>query len=108
MFAVDCCFVFSEIVESMLFQEQVYLIKKITMEMSTLHLSGSLLLFGSYAKRTFKEDSDIDLFYLGTMREAEITKIKAIGKIYGKIIHIKTATIKNFVNGLQKKDAFVY
>jgi len=99
--------IISELVESILFQEQVFLIKKITTETSKLHLSGSLILFGSYTKKTFKEYSDIDLFYVGELNEAEITKIKDIGKTYGKTINLKTTTIQNFENGLRKKDALV-
>jgi len=99
--------IISELFESILYQEQVFFIKKITTEISKLNLSGSVILFGSYAKKTFKEDSDIDLFYLGELEEVEITKIKAIGKTYGKTINLKTATSKNFENGLRKKDALI-
>ncbi|MEK6969170.1 MAG: nucleotidyltransferase domain-containing protein [Nanoarchaeota archaeon] len=97
----------SEMVEAILYQEQVFLIKKITTEISKLDLSGSIILFGSYAKKTFKEDSDIDIFYLGELKETEIIKIKSIGKTYGKTINLKTATIQNFDNGLRKKDALI-
>ena len=65
------------------------------------------LSFGSYAKKTFKEESDIDLFYLGELKEAEITKIKAMGKTYGKTINLKTATSENFESGLRKKDTLI-
>ena len=99
--------IISELVEAILFQEQVFLIKKITTEISKLNLSGSVVLFGSYAKRTFKEDSDIDLFYLGELKETDIIKIKAIGKTYGKNINLKTATSENFESGLRKKDALI-
>ena len=99
--------IISELVEAILYQEQVFLIKKITTEISKLDLSGSLILFGSYAKKTFKEDSDIDLFYLGELKETDTTKIKAVGKTYGKIINLKTATSENFESGLRKKDALI-
>src|SRR3989338_10523156 len=99
--------IISELAEAILFQEQVFLIKKITSEISKLNLSGSVILFGSYAKKMFKEDSDIDLFYLGELKEAEITKIKSIGKTYGKTINLKTATSENFESGLRKKDALI-
>ncbi len=99
--------VISELVESILYQEQVFPIKKINTEIFKLDLLGTLILFGSYAKKTSKEDSDIDLFYFGELKEAEITKIKSIGKIYGKTINIKTATIKSFESGLRKKDALI-
>ncbi|MBI4159519.1 nucleotidyltransferase domain-containing protein [Candidatus Woesearchaeota archaeon] len=99
--------IISELVEAILFQEQVFLIKKITTEISKLNLSGSFVLFGSYAKRTFKEDSDLDLFCLGELKEAEITKIKAMGKTYGKTINLKTTIPESFENGLRKKDALI-
>ncbi len=97
----------SELAEAVIYQEQVFLIKKITAEISKLNLLGSIVLFGSYAKKTFKEDSDIDLFYVGELKEAEITKIKALGKTYGKTINLKTAILQNFENGLRKKDALI-
>ena len=99
--------IISELAEAILFQEQVFLIKKITSEISKLNLSGSVILFGSYAKKTFKEDSDIDLFYLGELKETEFTKIKAIWKTYGKTINLKTATGENFERGLRRKDALI-
>ena len=99
--------IISELAESILYQEQVFLIKKINAEISKLNLSGTLILFGSYAKKTFKEESDIDIFYLGELKETEITKIKVIGKTYGKTINLKTATVQNFEAGLRKKDALI-
>ncbi|MBS3124308.1 nucleotidyltransferase domain-containing protein [Candidatus Woesearchaeota archaeon] len=99
--------IISEQIESILFQERVFIIKKIASEISKLNLSGSLVLFGSYAKRTFKEDSDIDLFYLGELRETEITKIKSIGKMYEKTINLKFSTLSNFETGLRKKDTLI-
>ncbi|MEW5896063.1 MAG: nucleotidyltransferase domain-containing protein [Nanoarchaeota archaeon] len=97
----------SELFESITFQEQVFLIKKITAEISKLKLSGSFVLFGSYAKKTFKDDSDIDIFYLAELKETEATKIKSIGKTYGKTINLKTATSENFESALRKKDALI-
>ena len=97
----------SEQVDSTHYQEQIFLIKKINWEISKLNLRGTLIIFGSYAKRTFKEDSDIDIFYLGELKETEIARIKSIGKIYGKTINLKTATIRNFEAGLRKKDVLI-
>ncbi|MBI2151233.1 nucleotidyltransferase domain-containing protein [Candidatus Woesearchaeota archaeon] len=99
--------IISELMESILFQERVFIIKKIASEIYKLNLSGSLVLFGSYAKRTFKEDSDIDLFYLGEFRETEITKIKIIGRMYEKTINLKSSTFSNFEAGLRKKDTLI-
>ena len=97
----------SELYHSILLQEEIFLIKKITSEIFKLHLSGTILLFGSYAKRTPKEDSDIDLFYLGTLNETDALKIKAIGTLYGKTLNLKTATLKNFDRALREKDALL-
>lgn len=99
--------IIGELSESIIFQEQTFLIKKITTEISKLQFPGSFILFGSYAKKTFKEDSDIDLFYLGELKESENAKIKAIGKIYGKTVNLKTATSKNFEIALRKKDTLI-
>jgi predicted nucleotidyltransferase len=89
------------------FLEQVFLIKKITKEIFNLNLSGTIILFGSYAKKTFKDDSDIDLFYLGQITSKEIQNIRSIGKIYGKTINVKKSTLKNFELGLRKKDPLI-
>ena len=97
----------SEIIESTTFFEQFFLIKRIYAEIFSLNLLGTTILFGSYAKRTFKEDSDIDLFYLGEITDKEIGEIKEIGKTYGKSIDIKKLTLKNFELKLREKDPLV-
>ncbi len=97
----------SETVETTTFLEQIFLIKKITKEIFNLNLSGTITLFGSYAKKTFKEESDIDLFYLGQITDKEIQNIKSIGKTYGKTINVKKSTLKNFELGLRKKDPLI-
>jgi predicted nucleotidyltransferase len=97
----------SETVETTTFLEEIFLIKKITKEIFNLNLSGTIILFGSYAKKTFKDDSDIDLFYLGQITDKEIQNIKSIGKIYGKTINVKKSTLKNFESGLRKKDPLI-
>ena len=97
----------SETVESIIFLEQVFLIKKIFAELFKLNSFGTIILFGSYAKKTFKEDSDIDIFYLGDITQNKINQIKKIGEIYGKTINIKKSTISNFENRLRKKDPLI-
>ena len=97
----------SETVETTAFLEQVFLIKKITKEIFNLNLPGTIILFGSYAKKTFHEDSDIDLFYLGQVTDKEIQNIKNIGKTYGETINVKKSTLKNFELGLRKKDPLI-
>ena len=97
----------SELFESAIFLEEIFLIKKITKEIFNLKLPGTIILFGSYAKRTFKEDSDIDFFYVGNITDKEIKEIKKIGKTYGKTINIKKSTLKNFELGIRKKEALI-
>jgi len=97
----------SETVETTRFLEGVFLIKKITKEIFNLNLSGTIILFGSYAKETFKDDSDIDVFYLGQISDKEVGEIKKIGKIYGKTINVKKSTLNNFEIGLRKKDHLI-
>src|SRR3989344_1641676 len=98
---------FSETVETTAFLEQAFLIKKITKEIFNLNLSGTIILFGSYAKKTFHENSDIDIFNLGQITDKEIQNIKHIGKTYGKTVNVKKSTLKNFELGLRKKDPLI-
>ena len=97
----------SETVETTAFLEQIFLIKKVTKEVFNLNLTGTLILFGSYAKRTFQDDSDIDFFYLGRISDKEIQDIRNIGKVYGKAINVKKSTLRNFESGLRKKDPLI-
>ena len=97
----------AELVESVNYLEGLFLIKKITTEIFYLNLYGTMVLFGSYAKKTFKKDSDIDLFYIGEATDKEVQGIKKIGKIYGKTINIKKVMINNFESGLRKKDPLI-
>ena len=84
-----------------------FLIKKISDQLSSLNLTGPLVLFGSYAKDYSTEASDIDMFYLGRLEQDHQSKIKKCGKTYGKEINIKTSTIGNFHNGLRTGDTLI-
>ena len=97
----------AEAVESMVYLDKVFIIKSITAEIAKLNLSGTFILFGSYAKQTFKEESDIDLFYFGDIMDEEQKKISNFGKIYGKNINIKKASKIAFENGLRAKDPLI-
>jgi predicted nucleotidyltransferase len=97
----------SETIATTSFIEQIFLIKKITKEILNINLLGTMIIFGSYAKKTFQEDSDIDLFFIGQITEQEIQKIRNIGKIYGKTINLKKSTFNNFESGLKKKDPLI-
>lgn len=97
----------SETNESITFLEDIFLIKKITSEIFKLNLRGTVILFGSYAKRTFQENSDIDIFYLGDIKQDQITDIKKIGKTYGKTINIKKSTLDEFETGIREKEPLI-
>jgi len=97
----------AEAAESMAYLNKVFIIKSITAEIAKLNLSGTVILFGSYAKQTFKEESDIDLFYFGDIMDEEWKKISNFGKIYGKNINIKKASKIAFENGLRAKDPLI-
>ena len=82
-------------------------IKKIYEEFINLDLNGSLILFGSYASKTHTEESDIDLLYLGNLKESEGKKIKELGKIYKREIHLVSMNIKQFREQLSKQGALI-
>ncbi len=97
----------SEIMEKIKYLEEVYIIKKIVSEIHKIKIQGTLVLFGSYSKKNFKDDSDIDILHIGSISSKDIDKIKKIGKIYGKDINIKNSTEETFEKGLRKKDALI-
>ncbi|MDO8741161.1 MAG: nucleotidyltransferase domain-containing protein [Candidatus Woesearchaeota archaeon] len=105
--AVRNYIVVAELIETATFIEQVFVIKKIFSDIFELNLGGTLLVFGSYAKRAFTKDSDIDLLYIGNITESQIGEIRNIGKIYGKIINAKKSTIKNFEDAVRRKDPLI-
>ena len=80
-------------------------IKKIYDEFVKLDLNGSLILFGSYASKTHTEESDVDLLYLGDLKENDSQKIKELGKIYKKEIHFVSMNFKQFREQLSKHGA---
>ena len=82
-------------------------VKKIYEEFINLDLNGSLILFGSYASKTHTEESDIDLLYLGNLKESEGKKIKELGKIYKREIHLVSMNIKQFREQLSKQGALI-
>jgi predicted nucleotidyltransferase len=82
-------------------------IKKIYEEFLKLNLMGSLVLFGSYASETNTKESDIDLLWLGNLKETEIKKIKNFGKMYNKEIHLVSMSFKEFDVQLSKGGALI-
>lgn len=82
-------------------------LKKLHEEFLILDLNGSLILFGSYASKTHTNQSDIDLFYLGDITETGSKKIKDLGKIYKKEIHLNAMTISQFREQLVKRNILI-
>lgn len=94
----------SEIRSSIEILERYFILKKIYAGIMEINPSGTIVLFGSYAKETHKEDSDIDLLSIGKLSDKEEEHIKNIGETYGKIINIKKTSLNAFTSGLRKKD----
>ena len=84
-----------------------FFIKKIYEEFIALDLNGCLILFGSYASKTHSEKSDIDLLYLGHLKESEKKKINDLGKTYNKEIHLVSMELSQFREQLLKQGALV-
>jgi predicted nucleotidyltransferase len=99
--------IISEKFETLEFLEKIFFIKKISNEISKLDLSGSIILFGSYIKNYYTKISDIDIFYLGNITKKQIKIIEKIGEPYNKKISIKKSSIKNFEEGLRKRDTLI-
>jgi len=97
----------SEISVTITLLENYFLLKKIYSEIFALSPAGTVVLFGSYAKKTQDEESDIDLLYIGEKGEQFSSDIKKIGSLYGKQINVKKTTLVNFEKALRKKDALV-
>ena len=74
------------------FLEENHLIKEV-LEKADEYMQGMVLIFGSYAKGIQKDDSDLDLFIVGTVDE---DRIKDIGNKYGIDINIKSYPMKIF------------
>ncbi len=87
--------------------EKNFLLKKIYTEIFTLAPEGAVVLFGSYAKQTEDENSDIDLLYIGENRSEFSAAIKKLGALYGKDINVKIISLEKFESALRGKDALV-
>ena len=84
-----------------------FLIKKLYDEFLNLNLNGCLVLFGSYASLTRNKESDIDLLYIGELKENEKKKIKQFGKTYNKEIHLTSMGLKQLKEQLSKQGALI-
>jgi len=72
-----------------------------------IHLDGCLVLFGSYASGNHTRASDIDLLYIGEIKDNEKKAIKDFGNAYGKKIHLVLMTLKQFKEQLAKQGSLI-
>lgn len=89
-------FLLAEQYKKIQFLEENPLIKEV-LEKADAFMKGIVIIFGSYAKGTQKEDSDLDLFIVGTYDKKEI---KNAGKKYGIDINIKSYPLQLFEKGI--------
>lgn len=97
----------SEKKETLALLNKEFFIKKLYNEFLSLNFGGCLILFGSYASSAHSKDSDIDLLYIGELKEGEKNKIKTLGKIYHKEIHLIFMNLKQFREQLSKQGTLV-
>jgi predicted nucleotidyltransferase len=96
----------AETLETARFLNEHFLIKKIYEAISPLG-GCSLILFGSWAKSYATEESDVDIFCLGKTSDDKLEHIRKAGEVYGKKINVKTASVRNFVDGLEEGNALM-
>lgn len=85
-------FLLTEQYKKIQFLEKNQLVKEV-LEKADDYLQGIVIIFGSYAKGIQKEDSDLDLFIVGTYDEK---KIRETGHKYGLDINIKSYPMNIF------------
>ncbi len=83
------------------------LLRKLGEQLTTIDTSDPLILFGSYADGTATDESDIDLFSIGTLTRTQLAHIKKFEATYGKKLNIKTASLKRFNTALQTGDILI-
>ncbi len=99
--------ILAEKAEVLDFMERVFIIKKFYSDIAGLNLPGCLAVFGSYAKGYFTKESDIDLFYLGDITENQALVVEKVAEPYNRRISLKKATIRNFEEGIRKRDPLI-
>ena len=87
--------------------EKNFIIKKLAEHLNNLDTAAPIILFGSYADNSATDESDIDLFCIGTLTKDQTSQIKKFETTFGKKINIKTATTENFNTGLRTGDILI-
>ncbi len=88
---------FTEIFKNIRFLEKDDKIKEVIFKIGS-YIKGIGIVFGSYAKGTQKEDSDLDIFVIGSYNRKEIEKIGDLYKIH---ISVKNYSRELFVKEIQ-------
>lgn len=89
------------------FLEKNQLMRKLAEHLNSLDTSNPIILFGSYANGTAIDESDIDLFTIGTPTKPQHSHIKKFEATFGKKINVKTATTENFNTALRTGDILI-
>jgi len=89
------------------FLEKNFIVKKLAEHLNNLDTAAPIILFGSYANNSATEESDIDLFCIGTPTKDQTSHIKKFETTFGKKINIKTATTNSFNTGLRTGDILI-
>ena len=98
----------TEFARTMAYFERHFIIKKMLGELMTVFRENPIVLFGSYAKESYTNESDIDVLVLKGGNEKKIGESLAeFGKRHGKKTQIQRMTQKDFEKGLMEKDALV-
>lgn len=89
--------------------EKHFLFKKLLNEFVPIVFRGTpILLFGSYAKESYTQESDIDILVLEDDNAKKvIMALKRFGERQNKKIQIQKMTQKGFEQGLREKDSLV-
>ena len=87
-----------EHIKTINFYKKNPVIKEIA-EKITPFCEGIVLIFGSYAKNTHKEDSDVDILIIGTCKEKKIQKIS---EVYNREINAKMYPLPVFRKSLHE------
>ena len=87
--------------------EKNQFIRKLAERLNSLDTPNPLILFGSYADNSATDESDIDLFCIGTLTKGQTNYIKKFEATFGKKINIKTAKTENFNTGLRTGDILI-
>jgi predicted nucleotidyltransferase len=89
------------------FLEKNQLMRKLAEHINNLDTSNPLILFGSYANGTATDESDVDLFTIGTLTKTQHSHIMKFEATFGKKINVKTATNENFNTALRTGDILI-